>query len=434
MEQPCCSTPEYRNLRPRSDARVGFRFSLKSHGAFGQIMKRKHFVRRGSIVFFSVLSLSLLATTRGDDKPTVRFATFNVALNRSSAGALTSELQSGKSQQAMDIAEIVQRVRPDVLLLNEVDFDAEHASIQSLMVDYLGVSQNGQPPITFAEYYTAPVNTGLPSGMDLDGNGKTGDPGDCYGYGNFPGQYGMVVLSQFPIEREKIRTFQLFLWKDMPGGLLPTRTPAGDSFYTPAQLAVFRLSSKSHWDVPIRIRSRDIHFLASHPTPPVFDGPEDRNGRRNHDEIRFWADYITPTKSAYICDDKGRTGGLDSQARFVIAGDLNADPNDGDSTDRPMRMLLQHPNVHRQNVPSSEGAVVAATQDAGVNTRQKGDPAADTGNFPDESTGNLRIDYVLPSKTIQVVDAGVYWPLSHQPGGKAVNASDHRLVWVDILP
>ncbi len=220
----------------------------------------------------------------------------------------------------------------------------------------------------------------------------------------------------------------------MPGGWLPTRPPSNDPFYTPQQLAILRLSSKSHWDIPIRIRDDDVHFLVSHPTPPVFDGPEDRNGRRNHDEIRFWADYLEPGQAAYIVDDKGQRGGLDEQARFVIAGDLNADPSDGDSTDRPVRLLLNHAKIDSRHVPKSEGAVVAAARDGGVNARHHGEAAADTGDFPDEATGNLRIDYVLPSRTLRTIDAGVFWPPPDQPGGPAVTASDHRLVWVDVLP
>ena len=62
-----------------------------------------------------------------------------------------------------------------------------------------------------------------------------------------------------------------------------------------------------------RSGSTTLHVLASHPTPPTFDGPEDRNGRRNHDEIRFWADYISPGQSGYIVDDEGRSGGIDSR-------------------------------------------------------------------------------------------------------------------------
>ncbi len=71
-----------------------------------------------------------------------------------------------------------------------------------------------------------------------------------------------------------------------------------------------RLSSKSHWDIPININGKEIHILASHPTPPVFDGPENRNGNRNHDEIRFWRDYIDNTQANYIYDDGGKKGGL----------------------------------------------------------------------------------------------------------------------------
>jgi len=45
---------------------------------------------------------------------------------------------------------------------------------------------------------------------------------------------------------------------------------------------VLRLSSKSHWDVPIDIPlgaglTKRVHMLLHHPTPPAFDGPEGRN-------------------------------------------------------------------------------------------------------------------------------------------------------------
>lgn len=101
-----------------------------------------------------------------------------------------------------------------------------------------------------------------------------------------------------------------------------------------------RLSSKSHWDVPVAVGGRAIRVLASHPTPPTFDGVEDRNGRRNHDEIRFWADYITPGQGRYIYDDEGERGGLSPSQSFVIVGDQNADPLDGDSVDAAIDQLL----------------------------------------------------------------------------------------------
>lgn len=60
----------------------------------------------------------------------------------------------------------------------------------------------------------------------------------------------------------------------MPGALLPDDpdTPAPRDFYSDQELDIMPLSSKSHWDVPIEIGRRPVHFLVSHPTPPVFDG------------------------------------------------------------------------------------------------------------------------------------------------------------------
>ena len=55
-------------------------------------------------------------------------------------------------------------------------------------------------------------------------------------------------------------------------------------------------------------RGKDGLLLVAHPTPPVFDGPEDRNGRRNFDEIPLLGDYVTG-RSGYIYDDDGGRGG-----------------------------------------------------------------------------------------------------------------------------
>ncbi len=222
----------------------------------------------------------------------------------------------------------------------------------------------------------------------------------------------------------------------MPGALLP-EDPPGTPWYSPAELDVFRLSSKSHWDVPIEIHNKTVHFLVSHPTPPVFDGPEDRNGTRNHDEIRFWADYVSPGRSGYIYDDAGNFGGLQPGDLFVIAGDQNSDPLDGDSIPGAIQQLLDHPLVNTKVTPSSEGAVEQDALQGGANETHLSDPAFDTADFSDFAPGNLRADYVLPRKTLQIMDAGVFWPLSGDPlfalvGTFPFPSSDHRLVWIDV--
>ena len=157
----------------------------------------------------------------------------------------------------------------------------------------------------------------------------------------------MVVLSRFPIVDDGVRTFRNLLWTSMPGARLPDdpTTPEPADFYSPEELAVLRLSSTSHWDVPVYVGGRIVHVLAAHPAAPGGDGPEDRNGLRNADEIRFWADYVNGPDAAWIVDDAGVSGGLTAGSDFVIVGDMNSDPVDGDSVAGAIDQLLTIPGI-----------------------------------------------------------------------------------------
>jgi endonuclease/exonuclease/phosphatase family protein len=396
---------------------------------------------RALLVAAAVLAVAA-PTAVADD---VRFATFNASLNRNTEGELVQDLSTPSDPQLRNVAEIIQRVRPDVLLVNELDFVAGGEALRLFQRNYLSVSQNGARPITFDHRFVAPSNTGIPSGKDLNNNGQVvntpGAPGygdDAYGFGAFPGQFGLGVLSRLPIDERRVRTFQLFKWKDMPGNLIP------QPFYSPDEVDILRLSSKTHADVPIKAdHGRTVHFLVSHPTPPVFDGPEDRNGRRNFDEIRFWADYISGAR--YIYDDEGRKGGLSRGARFVIAGDQNSDPLDGDSVPGAIQQLLDHPLVNATNVPTSPGGPQQAALQGGANANHRSDPRFDTADFADGAPGNLRADYVLPDRRTQIERSFVFWPLNTDPlfrlvglftpgvpDGNGFPSSDHRLVAVDV--
>ena len=389
----------------------------------------------------------------------IRVASFNASLNRNAAGELITDLSDGSNSQAQSVAEIIQRTDADIILINEFDFDAEGQAAALFQQNYLGVSQNGQAPIDYPHVFVAPSNTGVPSGFDLDNSGAAGDfaPNDAQGFGFFEGQFGFIILSKHPIDTDNIRTFQEFLWKDMPGALLPADPEDADgngdteNWYTAEELDVLRLSSKNHVDLPVIVEGETVHVLAAHPTPPVFDGPEDRNGTRNHDEIRFWADYVTPGAGDYIYDDNGGTGGLAEDARFVIVGDYNADPFDGDSTDDAILQLLDNPNILGSATdpaitPSSEGGVDADQRQAGFNETHIGNPAFDTADFgfagftdgvqnPDGSPGNLRVDYALPSVSgFDYLGGSVFWQASDDPIFPLAEfpTSDHRLVSVDL--
>jgi hypothetical protein len=276
----------------------------------------------------------------------------------------------------------------------------------------------------------------VPSGLDLDRNGTVGGDGrdrgnDAWGYGLHPGQYGMLVLSRFPIDEAQVRTFQLLRWSAMPGASNPVDPTTHEPFYTDAVWKQLRLSSKSHWDVPVRTQDGVVHFLVSHPTPPVFDGPENRNGLRNADEIRLWREYLGASDVPWLCDDQGRCGGLAADARFVIAGDLNNDPADGDGHHEAILELLEHPRVMRMATPRSEGGEEVALAYAAKGLQRRGAPAHVTGDFG-RRNGALRLDYVLPSTGFALTGSGVFWPKKDHPDAAIADGSDHHLVWVDL--
>ncbi|MGJ8635497.1 MAG: endonuclease/exonuclease/phosphatase family protein [Phycisphaerales bacterium] len=329
------------------------------------------------------------------------------------------------------LAEVIQRIRPNVLLLNEVETlsDPEKESTADLFVrHYLMVPQAaGLEGIGYVSY-TPGTNTGVPSGFDLDRSGSVHDiaparslrqtrehrayGGDCFGFGTFPGQYGMALLvdPKLTIVEDQIRTYQRFLWNDLPDVQVPMLSD-GTPYYSDDAWEELRLSSKTHAIVPIRLPNQTVlHAIISHPTPPAFDGPERRNKIRNSDEIRLISAMIE--NHAYLYDDQGIAGGLAEGSLFVVMGDLNADPNDGSSIGDPIDTFLLGSNRFAVDVsPSSSVAI-------------EGLDPTDTSGF------GLRVDYVLPSADLEILESGVW---RHGSGQDSGFGSDHFPVWVDLL-
>jgi hypothetical protein len=392
-----------------------------------------------SIAILMFISGCMTTTKMKDTSTTIKIAAFNVSMDATNYVGRNADLANGQvlierlkndEQQIKNVAEIIQRTRPDIILLNEFDYIEDPSQgVERFIKNYLNVAQHeAVESIDYPYYYYAPVNTGKPSPYDLTGDGvASGTQGDAWGFGFFEGHYAMVLLSRYPIDMDKVRTFQHFKWKDMPNAMRPVVPSTGAFFYNDEIWEQFPLSSKSHWDVPVNVNGTTVHILASHPTPPVFDGPEDRNGTRNHDEVRFWLDYITPNAGAYIYDDQGGIGGLAADSRFVIAGDLNASNTEGNSLKGAISALLNSPMVNDSNIPASVGGDLH-------------DQANPLSKYHTAYWG-MRADYALPSRYgLDVVDTGVFWPSKDQETYRLVKdrpaSSDHRLVWsrVRLIP
>lgn len=291
---------------------------------------------------------------------------------------------------------------PDVLVLTDIDYDYDWFALRAFQS---ALEAKGAP---FEFIYTAPVNAGLDSGFDFDGDGRFGEPEDAQGWGRFAGDGGLAVLSRFEIVEEDVEVYSYLLWHELENAQLPQ--PASES----AQHQ--RLSSTGHWIVPVLVNGQLIDLMVYAATPPVFDGPEDRNGLRNRDELRLWEQIIA----------KGR------ENPFILIGNTNLDPRDGDGLTHAMAVFLKNPAITDPQ-PSSQGGRLAADPD------HFGDAAMDTADWPDGEPGNLRVSYILPSAELNVARAGVFWPAPDDPqrgliGDDGLAAGAHRLVWVDIVP
>jgi len=362
-----------------------------------------------------------------DVATTAKFATYNVAMYRDRAGQLKRDLSSGRDSQIQNVSAVIQRVRPDVLVLCEFDYDPNGQLLDLFEKNYLAKGQHGEQAIRYPYQLAFPSNTGVLSPADFDGDGSIKLPNDAYGFGRYEGQYAFAILSKYPIDEENLRSYQNQLWSDIPAAKIPVKEN-GEPYYDKKSWEVFRISSKNHVVVPILMpNEKKIHAIIAHPTPPVFDGPEDKNGLRNYDEIRLLKDIIND--APYLKTDQGKRGGLPADASFVVLGDLNADPIDGDSAPGAISQLLDDPKI---NQLVSNGDLIPKSKGGKMYNRRKGDqadPAFDTAFF------GSRIDYALPAKNLTAKDSGVFWPAEEEDLYDIVKnkkASDHLLVWVTV--
>ena len=148
--------------------------------------------RAPTVLLATVLALALVAPAFAGQRADVRFATFNASLNRGAPGDLIADLSSpdadtARVRQAHNVAEVIQRVQPDVLLINEFDFYPDGQAAELFRDNFLAVSQNGAPAADYPYFFVAPSNTGIQSGFDLDNSGGVGGPNDAFGFGFFPG-------------------------------------------------------------------------------------------------------------------------------------------------------------------------------------------------------------------------------------------------------
>ena len=345
----------------------------------------------------------------------MRIATLNPELFRAGPGLLLKDILGREDPQIEAARDLIASANPDILLLTSFDFDLDLIALLAFR-DLLRDAGT-----EYVHVFARRPNTGIVTGLDLDGDGYRGGPGDALGYGEFAGQGGLALLSKFPIDIEAVRDFSALPWSNLPGANLPLWPAHEDNDEARSTLP---LVSAAAWDVPVKIGCGLLHLFAYRANTPAFDGPEDRNGLRNRDENLFWLRYLD-----------GDLPWTAPSEPFILLGDSNLDPSDGDGFSAVMQMLLEDGRLQDPK-PANERGRRATRAQAGVNRIQQGDPTLDTADWQDrDGPGNLRVDYVLPSAGLKVLDAGMFWADEAAPDlsrGPDRNGLRHALVWVDI--
>jgi hypothetical protein len=288
--------------------------------------------------------------------------------------------------QAAAALDVIAAAAPDVLLLLDVDWDHAGAGAAALRA---GLAARG---LDYPHMVALRPNSGRPSGLDLDGNGRLDEARDALGYGRFTGDGGMVLLSRPPLGPAE----------DLSGLLWAARGPDAVEVLPPGGPEVVPLATVAQWVVPVEIGA-GLTLVTLNASTPVFDGPEDRNGRRNAAELALAAELA---------------GHVD---RPVLLGRANLDPEDGEGRREAIAALLAHPALADPR-PRGRG---------GGGEGHRGDPGLDTVDFA--GPGPLRVDYVLPARELEVIAAGVVWPAPDDPFRATVEAAGRgRLVWIDV--
>jgi hypothetical protein len=326
--------------------------------------------RRASLCLVAVFWAVLLPAASVAE--TLRIATWHAPLSRKGPGLLLRDILKG-TDEISEVIQVLQTVNPDVILLTKFDYDLDGVAARALSKAIW--SQNS------VDIFAPRPNGGRPSGVDLDNNGHSYEPRDAQGYGTFNGQRGLLVLSKIPIDTNLSRDWSHLLWAGMPNSRMLAADPGRE---------VQRLSSSAHLAVPLATVP-PLWILGFAATPPVFDGPEDRNGRRNADEITFWQQMLD-----------GEHGPVPAPP-FILAGLANLDPDRGEGLTESIRSLLNDPRLQD---PLPKGPFGTATVD-----------------WEEPTPGRLRVSYVLPSENLDVIGSAVHWT---DLGGT------HKLVWVDL--
>jgi len=366
----------------------------------------------------------------GDADPAgLRYGHFNIK------ELSTDKLLDDADQQVNAAAEVIARFNPDIVDINELQYDIEGLPTGDMPgaaypVEPGGIdggAENAQrladriaaanPDATYDHVLITVGN----SGMWWDDTGDF-DSWSLRGWGDWEGRFNTAVLSKFPILRDEVRVISDLAWEDLPDNQLADME-AEIGMVPPAGFPLFE---KALIIVPVDLGTETLYLVLLHPvaSPSRFDVI---NPYRNYDELHALALFLDGTLPG--------VEPLPAGAKFIISGDLNADPDssDSDGIAGAAQLVTEHPSVV---AVFPEGAGTEG-RNGEYNTYMSGCGNDDGETVEDPRDAfQLQLDYILPSVTIgEPIDQAIFFPdfqSAREDFDLACYASDHRFLWADL--
>ncbi|WP_441347491.1 endonuclease/exonuclease/phosphatase family protein [Shimia sp. MMG029] len=118
-----------------------------------------------------------------------------------------------REDQTRAVTQVVAHVAPDILFLQGVDYDADLLGAKALQ------DQFAEAGVAYTHLFALPPNTGVPTALDMNGDGYLHDAEDAQGFGHFRGASGLLVLSRWPFGA--VEDYSTLLWRDLPNAQMP---------------------------------------------------------------------------------------------------------------------------------------------------------------------------------------------------------------------
>ena len=168
--------------------------------------------------------------------PSIRVATYNTSLFRNESGQLIRDLEGGENAQSKENCRGHPTRPPRRDAAERIRLRSRRPGGRDILHPVPERRTERLPAHRLPLSFHAPGQHGPAERSRLEQEWHNGRTLDAIGFGRHEGQYGMLVLSQYPIEEKAVRTFQKLLWRDMPEAKLPVDPQTGKPFYSDEDL------------------------------------------------------------------------------------------------------------------------------------------------------------------------------------------------------